>query len=199
MTDQPFFIETIKVVDGVFFNLPYHMDRMSRTMNTFFGTSMFVELWKGDIPETLQEGVTKCRIIYSYLSVKVEYERYHYPLLNSLKLIEGDIDYSFKFADRSALQTLLMKKEDCSEILIVKNGYITDTSFSNVVLENKTGLYTPSTYLLEGTKRRQLLEKGIVKEKNIRVKDIQDYSKLYLINAMIDLEDTVCVDIDSII
>ncbi|WP_108822734.1 aminotransferase class IV [Dysgonomonas sp. Marseille-P4361] len=198
MKNEPFFIETIKVVDGKFLNLAYHMDRMNRTMITFFNTTMFVELWKGDIPEALQSGVTKCRIVYSYSYVKTEYEPYHYPQLNSLKLVEGgDIDYSFKFADRSVLQTLLLKKEDCSEILIIKDGHITDTSFSNVVLEDRTGLYTPSTYLLGGTKRKQLLDKGIVKEKKIRVEDIHDYSKLYLINAMIDLEDTVCVDIDK--
>lgn len=199
MKNEPFFIETIKVVDGKFLNLPYHMDRMNRTMITFFNTTMFVELWKGDIPEALQSGVTKCRISYSYSYVNTEYERYHYPQLKSLKLVEGDIEYPFKYADRSALKDLLSQKENCDDILIVKDRYITDTSFSNVVLEDQTGFYTPSTYLLEGTKRRQLLEKRVVKEKDIRVENIRDYFKLYLINAMIDLEDTVCIDIDKII
>lgn len=198
MKSQPFFIETIKVVDGEFLNLPYHLDRMNRTMKTFFRTTMFIELWKGDVPEALQRGVTKCRITYSYSYVKVEYERYYYPQLKKLKIVNGNIDYPFKFADRSGLQALLLQKEDCDDIIIVKGGYITDISFSNIVLENKTGFYTPCTYLLEGTKRKQLLEKGILKEKEIKIESIHDFSKLYLVNAMIDLEDAICVDIVNV-
>lgn len=193
---EPYFIETIKVVDGKFLNLPYHMERMNNTMIAFFNTTMFVELWKGDIPEELHTGIVKCRIIYSYCSgVKVEYERYHIRKISSLKLIHADnLDYSFKYADRSSLNALIQQKGDCDDILIVKNGYITDTSFSNVLFENASGLYTPSTCLLAGTKRKQLLDKGIIKQAEISVDNIKDYNKLYIINAMIDLDDNVVVD-----
>lgn len=193
--NKPYFIETIKVLDGKFLHLPYHMERMNRTMISFFNTTMFVELWKGDIPHELHTGLVKCRVIYSYCSVRVEYERYDLRRINSLKLVTDDtIDYSFKYADRTEFNALLSQKGDCDEILIVKGGHITDTSFSNIVLENSSGLYTPSTYLLEGTKRKQLLDNGIIREKEIRADNLKDYNKLYLVNAMIDLEDKICVD-----
>lgn len=194
--NEPYFIETIKVVDGKFLNLPYHMERMDATMIAFFNTTMFVELWIGDIPEELRTDVVKCRIIYSLRSVKVEYERYQLRKISSLKLVNADnLDYPFKYADRTCFNFLLGQKGNCDDILIVKDGYITDTSYSNVVFENASGLYTPSTYLLAGTKRKQLLEKGIIKQAEIRVEDIQKYNKLHIINAMIDLHDNVKLDI----
>lgn len=197
--NEPYFIETIKVLDGKFLHLPYHMERMNRTMVSFFNTTMFVELWKGDIPHELQTGLIKCRVVYSYCSVRVEYERYNPRQINSLKLVEDNtIDYSFKYADRTVLNALLSQKGDCDEVLIVKDGRITDTSFSNVVFENSSGFYTPSTYLLEGTKRKQLLDSGIIREREIGIQDLGDYNKLYLINAMIDLEDKIYVDIAHI-
>ena len=198
--NEPYFIETIKVVDGKFLNLPYHMERMNATMIAFFNTTIFVELWIGDIPEELRTGVVKCRIIYSYRNVKVEYERYQIRKISSLKLVSADnLDYSFKYADRSSLNTLLEQKGDCDDILIVKDGYITDTSYSNVVFENASGLYTPSTYLLAGTKRKYLLDKGIINQAEIKVEDIQKYNKLHIINAMIDLQDNVKLDISGLL
>lgn len=198
--NEPYFIETIKVVDGQFLNLSYHMERMNATMIAFFNTTMFVELWIGDIPEELRTGVVKCRIIYSYRSVNVEYERYYIRRINTLKLVYTDsLDYSFKYADRNSLNSLLQQKDDCDDILIVKNGYITDTSYSNVVFEDASGLYTPSTCLLAGTKRKQLLKKGIIKQAEIRAEDIPKYSKLHIINAMIDLHDNVKLNISDLL
>lgn len=196
---EPFFIETIKVVDGKFLNLSYHMDRMNRTMISFFNTTMFVELWIGDIPQELRVGLVKCRIVYSYRSVQVEYERYNFREIKSLKLVtDNTIDYSFKYKDRTAINSLYAIKEGCDDILIIKDGFITDTSFANVVFENESGLYTPSTYLLAGTKRNQLLKEGVIKEAEIQEENIRDYSKLYLINAMIDIEDDISLDISAI-
>ncbi|MBK5720054.1 aminotransferase class IV [Dysgonomonas sp. Marseille-P4677] len=196
---EPYFIETIKVIDGKFLNLPYHMDRMNHTMISFFNTSMFVELWIGDIPPELRIGVVKCRIVYSYCSVRVEYERYNLREIKRLKLVtDNTLDYSFKYKDRERINSLLDQRQDCDDILIVKNGFITDTSFSNVVFQNEYGLYTPSSYLLAGTKRRKLLETGAIKETEIRKDDISNYFKLYLINAMIDIEDHISIDISSI-
>lgn len=197
--NKPYFIETIKVVDGRFLNLTYHMDRMNRTMISFFNTTMFVELWIGDIPEELRTGVVKCRITYSHCSVNVEYERYHMRKVNSLKLTEDNsIDYSFKYADRSSLIRLLEQKGDCDDILIVNDGFITDTSYTNIVLKNSSGLYTPSTCLLAGTKRQLLIDRGFVKEKDIHLADLQRYDQLYLINAMIDIEDNVSIPVNCL-
>jgi len=197
--NKPYFIETIKVVDGQFLNLPYHMDRMNRTMISFFNTSMFIELWTGDIPWELQTGVVKCRITYSHCSVNIEYEKYHMRKIDSLKLIKDNtIDYSFKYADRRPLIHLLDQKGACDDILIVKNGFITDTSYANVVLKNSSGLYTPSTCLLTGVKRQLLIDRNIIRKKEIHYSNLQNYDQLYLINAMIDIEDEVSLPVNRL-
>ncbi|MDL2303678.1 aminotransferase class IV [Dysgonomonas sp. OttesenSCG-928-D17] len=194
------FTEVIKVLDGKFCNPTAHWDRMFRTSKNFFDTPFSMELSDKDIPEEYLTGLVKCRIIYSDQSCKVQYQHYAFRQIKSLRLVEdNNIDYAFKYADREELNALLFRKGDCDDVLIVKNGCITDTSYTNVILENATGLYTPSTYLLAGTKRQQLLDKGIISEREIRVSHLKDYNRLYLINTMIDLEDNISIDISKII
>ena len=80
----------------------------------------------------------------------------------------------------------------------MKQGQITDTSFSNVVFRACDGLYTPSAFLLNGTRRQRLLREGIVREREIRVADLTRYQGVFLINAMIDLSDRVYVPVERI-
>ena len=193
------FTEVIKVLDGTFHNLSLHKERMKRTSETFYQCSINTSLEKIEVPKEFEHGLVKCRISYSNKIETIEYSHYNFRNIKRLRLIKSDtIDYSFKYEDREKLNSLLDQKEDCDDILIIKNGFITDTSFSNVVLENESGLYTPSTYLLAGTKRSKLLNNGVIKEIKIQEEDLKNYSKLYLINAMIDIEDDVSIDISSI-
>jgi len=197
---QPVFTEALKIVDGKFCNLPFHQERIFRTSKTFFAKPTPMNISEDDIPLIYRTGIVKCRIVYSDRTIGVEYQHYKLRTIRKLKLVFDDsIDYAFKYADRHDINNLLSRKHECDDILIVKNGCITDTSFSNVVFRNNSGVYTPASYLLAGTKRRLLLEQGIIQEKEIKVEDITEYSKLYIINAMIDLEDDVSLDISNLI
>ena len=119
--------------------------------------------------------------------------------VHTLKLVDGSgIDYTFKYADRDKLIQLQQSKGTCDEILIYQNGRITDTSYSNVVFYDGNQYITPSTYLLNGTKRRYLLERGIIKEQDIGLGDLPRFRYLFLINAMLDLEDNIQVKIRDI-
>ena len=86
---------------------------------------------------------------------------------------------------------LLKKKGDCSDILIVKNGFITDTSFSNIIFLKCGRWYTPNTPLLKGTKRAKLLDLGLINERSIRPEEMGNYEKVGLINAMLELGEVV--------
>ena len=197
--NQPLFIETIKVKDGVFYNLPLHIARLERTAIHFFGVAPSLELSQSMIPETLRIGIVKCRVTYSSQIISVEFEPYAFRHLSSLTLVEdNDIDYTYKAVDRSSLNSLYSRREDGDDILIVKNGLVTDTSYANVVFENANGLYTPKSYLLGGIKRQYLLQNGIINELVINQDDIRLFSKVYLINAMIDLEDAICVSVSAL-
>jgi 4-amino-4-deoxychorismate lyase len=121
--------------------------------------------------------------------------------INSLALAEHNtIDYTYKYHNRDDINKLQALHSERDDILIIKNTFVTDTSFTNVVFRDHAGkLYTPKSTLLAGTKRNQLLKAGIIHEKEIKMSDIGSYVGLYMINAMIDIEDDVFVRVDAII
>ena len=198
---EPAFIEVLKVKDGVFINPQPHFERIFRTTLHFFSQGLAVKLTDNMVPTELRTGVVKCRILYSKQVISIDFEPYTMRNIRSLAIIECDtIDYSYKYHNRDAINELLSQQGDCDDILIVKNSLVTETSYSNVVFKDLDGvLYTPKTTLLAGTKRRKLLAEGIIKEKEIHVNDIKSYVGVYLINAMIDIEDKVFVDTDAIL
>ena len=79
-------------------------------------------------------------------------------------------------------------RDEADDILIVVDGYITDTSFCNVVLANDEGLFTPDLPLLKGTQRAFLIDEEIIRPRAIHINDLQLYHKVKLINAMIGLD-----------
>lgn len=186
------FTEAIKVKDGKFYDLPAHIARMQQTSLYCLGKSVIFSLSEKDIPSEKREGIFKCRIVYSDHIVSVEFIPYTFRTINKLAVISNnDIEYNHKWADRTDFEKLLGDKGVSDDILIIKNGLVTDTSFSNVVFENENGLFTPSSFLLNGTKRQCLIKNGIIKEIKIEEKDIASYSRIRIINTMIDLDDNI--------
>jgi 4-amino-4-deoxychorismate lyase len=51
---------------------------------------------------------------------------------------------------------------------------------------------------LNGTKRQQLLREGKISEREISVDSLGDYDRIYLINAMLDIEDGISLSVSSI-
>lgn len=189
---EQIFSEAIKLKDGILYNLSYHEMRMRRTIMHFFGISFPLLI---EIPEDKMTGLYKCRVVYSDRVHSVEFIPYSFRTVRSLAVVKDDsIDYAYKYTDRAGLNTLLAKS-GCDDIIIIKNGCVTDASSSNLVFEDNTGLYTSVSYLLRGTKREYLLDKGIIQERIINEEDISKYNSVYLVNAMIDLEDEVKVPI----
>lgn len=187
------FSEVIKVRDGVFYALELHQARMDRTATHHFGRRVPLELTPEMIPPDLRTGLVKCRVVYGERGVaSVEFAAYVFREIKTVGVVHDDtIDYTYKSTDRSRLDTL-RNVSGCDEVIIVKNGFVTDSSFANLVLEDSSGnLYTPSTPLLAGTKREFLLREGIISEREVCEQELQNAAKIHLINAMIDLEDGV--------
>jgi 4-amino-4-deoxychorismate lyase len=151
------YLETIKIEDSHPCNLEYHLKRIEHTI----GHRLPLNL----LPDSgFCNGLVKCRIVYNHSSiVSIEYLPYHIPEIKSLTLLEcNHLDYHFKYQDRMQINQLKSTHSGPGEdILIIKNGFITDTSFCNVVFENSHGFFTPSTPLLKGTKRQYLLDSRV--------------------------------------
>jgi 4-amino-4-deoxychorismate lyase len=151
------------------------------------------------VPKDCENGLFKCRIIYSESLQSVEFLPYTLPKISSLKLVvNNQIDYSLKFADRSEIQKMFGKRGLADDVLIVKNGWITDTSFANILFFDGKRWLTPEKPLLKGTQRENLLRQGLIFQADISPANLPDFSKARLINAMIRFEDEIDVEIGRI-
>lgn len=192
------FSEAIKLKDGILYNLKYHQERVDRTLLRFYGTRIDLAILNEMIPENKKTGLYKCRIVYGCQIECVEFIPYSLRSIKKVCIVSADdIEYSCKYTDRCYLNRLL-ETSGGDDIIIVKNNLVTDSFAANLVFESQSGLYTPNSYLLQGTKRQYLLDKEIIKEKEIYMEDITKYSRVFFINALIDLEDNVFVDIASL-
>jgi 4-amino-4-deoxychorismate lyase len=182
------FIETIQLKDGEFLNLDYHQWRVNQTFRAFFpGKKVFLLkdiLSDRDFP---REGRFRCTFSYAEEPGELKILRYQPKKINKLILKEvKELDYSFKYADRSQLKKLTKALAPDEEIIIIKHGLITDASYANLIFFDGKNWVTPSTPLLPGTKRQKLLDEGKIIEALIRKEDLQKFSKCCLINAMLD-------------
>lgn len=182
------FVETIRIADGQIFRLNLHQQRLERTLAHFapYIKVPRIELLLNDIPH---QGLYKTRICYDTQGhTEVAYHPYNIRTIKSLQLVaDNNIDYSYKFENRSCLANLQNRRGNCDEILIVRNGLITDTSYTNIAFNDGSEWYTPSTPLLAGIMRQYLLECGCLKERDIRPEDLSNFSEAAMFNAMIDL------------
>ncbi|MDD4492679.1 MAG: aminotransferase class IV [Bacteroidales bacterium] len=183
------FIETIKIENGIAHNLDLHLERASKTCFHHFGVRTVLPFDKiiNEIRSSHNEGIYKLRIIYAGKIEHYTIEKYQPKIVKTLKIVDGgNIDYSFKYEDRLPLNKLLDLRGDCDDIIIIKDGFVTDTSFSNLVFSVEEQLFTPSSFLLNGIKRQRLLRDGKIKEKEIKMEDLNKYSNIFLINSMAD-------------
>jgi 4-amino-4-deoxychorismate lyase len=179
-------IESIRLEAGTFLRLPYHQQRMDTSMRQLNGVKNRINLARqleaADFPT---EGLFKCRVLYANRVTSIEFIPYPSKKLENLKLVSGQqVTYAHKFADRAGLEMLFEKRENCDEILIVKNGLITDSSYSNIIFFDGSRWVTPASPLLRGTMRQFLLDTGKIREEELTPADLPRFKKCRLINAM---------------
>lgn len=193
------FIETICILNGEIRNLEFHQERFNRTRFKKFGLKNKLNLENYiQISENQVFGKFKCRIIYNETIEFVEILPYEIRKINSVKLIENnEIEYPYKSEDRSAFD-LLKDAIVEDEIMLVKNGQVTDSSYSNLVFFDGENWVTPSCYLLNGTMRQSLLQSGKIAEDEVNPKDLNRFFSFKFINAMMNLEESPELDISII-
>lgn len=174
-------------------HLSYHNDRVNNSRKALFNADDFWDLSRIiTLPELDPNVIYSCRIKYSSDIDKIEFNPYQPRKIQKLNLVCSDqLDYSFKYADRSSLEKLKQEysKTPDSDILIIRKGLITDTSFSNIVFYDGCKWVTPASPLLQGTKRAYYLDNKMIETCSIAVNDLHKYQYARLINAMLDLED----------
>jgi len=179
-------IETICIRNGKVQNISAHNQRCHQARAAVFGRGRKINLRSYIDNDKAIWPVTKCRITYGHQVADVTYEPYLMKDIASLRLVDiGDYTYGHKYQDRSQLAAFYSQRQTSDDILMVKDGLITDSYYANVALRKHSKWYTPKKPLLEGTMRAKLLAKGKIEVRDIYAKKLHTYERVRLFNAMI--------------
>ncbi len=183
-------IESIRLKDGQFSNLGYHEQRMNHSLLELYGVVIKTEL--SNLLNSLdypKKGLYKLRIQYDHQSKTFEIIPYTYKQVTTLKLIvDNDILYNHKYSNRASINELFERRGNCDDILIIKKGWVTDSSYANIIFKSGDKWYTPQTCLLKGTMRESLIRSGEIREEQIKSNDMMKFKKFKLINSMLGFE-----------
>jgi len=176
-------LETIKIEDGTINNLSYHQTRFNTSRKELFNIREEIDL--ATLIQAPKTGLYRCRIVYDKKVHTVEYIPYVPKEIKKIKIVTSNIEYDYKYANREKLNTLRERERDFDEIIIEKEGYLTDTTIANIAFYDGDKWLTPSQALLPGTMRAKLLDEGFLHLKDIKSEDLKNYSQIALMNSMI--------------
>lgn len=177
------YLETLKADGGLIYNIEFHQSRLDTALNTQNIHNL------QSLLSPPSDALYRCRVVYDKQNIQINYFPYTKRSVKSLKVIFDDnIEYGHKYENRKAIEKLFSQREECDDILIVKNALITDTSIANIAFFDGENWITPKKPLLMGTTRARLLKEKKLLEKDIRVEDLKTYKKVALMNAMIDFD-----------
>jgi len=182
------FLETIKAVDGQLLHVEYHQKRYENVLLSLGCDDIKNLLDYLDPPKV---GIYKCRLIYNQDTIDIEYKEYQKRDISLFKLIfDNDIEYKNKTVLRDDIDNLYNQRDECDEILIIKNLLVSDTSIANIAFwDDKLATWiTPKQPLLKGTTRERLLDEGRIVEAEIGVHELRRFQKVALLNAMVGFD-----------
>ncbi len=190
------YIESIQLKAKKLQALAWHQARVNATIQN----DNVIDLAQSIVlPSALTDAIHKCRVVYDVEKIQsIEFSLYTPLLVQTLAFVEdNEINYASKYQRRIDLERL-KQQADADEVIIVKNGWVTDTSYSNLIFWDGIQWHTPTTYLLNGTMRQRLLQEGKIIETPIRPSDVANFKSLKLINAMLDLENSLEIEVSSL-
>lgn len=176
------FLETILIRDGKARYLPYHTARFNATRRDLFS------LPPSDLALAVAPppGSWRCRLLYDTHIRSVEYLPLVRRTWRRLDLVRADgLTYPYKDADRASLDLLRASRPDADDVIIVRDGLISDTTIANIALYDGSRWLTPKTPLLPGTTRARLIDEGAVILADIPAASLGRYENIALMNALI--------------
>lgn len=192
-------IESICILNGKVRNLNFHQKRMDDSVLILFNRENRINL--SNIISKIKfsaEGKFKLRILYSDEIEQLELIPYKIREIQSFRLVaDNHIEYSNKYEDRSAFEKL-RNSTKADEVIILKNGLITDTSFSNLIFWDGRKWLTPKSPLLKGVMREQLLSSNEICQSDISADDLNSFLGFKLINAMMSFDESPLLNISII-
>lgn len=209
----PLFIETLMLRSGKLLRTELHRERMRHSLETELArrgegeSSVLLAQLSSPAPWSKVEHflshqqldpeatyrLTLGYDLHEICSIRlIPYER---RILRALRpvMLPSNFDYSLKWADRSFFDQVTAQMPRDEEPLFVRSdGTITDTSYTNVLVELDEGLFTPTRPLLRGTQRSYLLKGGLIQEHDaLTLEKIRSARRILLINALLPLGEAI--------
>lgn len=188
--------ETLCIEAGEVKNIVLHQQRYESSLRRFYGKSA-VKIF--DILQLIEktpefstalsrpEGqhLIRCRFAYNRTDYELRFFPYQRKIYQTFQTVICDhIDYSLKYENRELLNELLAQRGNCDEIIIIKQGKVTDCSIGNLIFLRGTQWITSDSPLLNGTQRQYLLATGRIRAETLWAEDIAQFDEIRLINAM---------------
>ena len=176
--------ETIRVENGKAQHLFFHEKRIKQSISS----PLMFDL--ATIIQPKNKGLYRCKVIYDTSGClhNVAFFTYQKRMISSLKVMESDVIYPRKYLNRQALDTLFNAREQADDVLIVRNGRVTDTTIANIAICSNGVWITPKNPLLAGTTRARLLQNGILQARDFGLDELFNASQFALMNAMIGFD-----------
>ena len=192
--------ESLCIQDGRIMNSNWHEKRFQKAYFKYFGeSSQFNLISEINIPKEFKKGNVKLRILYGEKGRKIEFDFYNPIKINTIRLVyTSELKYSLKLRNRENLNKLFDQRGNCDDVIIVRDGQITDSSYANLIFFNGREWVTPKKPLLEGTCRARLLDNGKIKTANVGINELKTFKGLRLINAMRDMDQEI-IPMDRIV
>ena len=194
--------ETLCIDNGHIRNAEWHRRRFETSYGSLYRHCPTYSLLDNThISSEYNTGIFRLRISYNESSTKTEIEPYITKNITRLKVwaVASSFDYSLKYTDRSVINNLFSHRGCCDDVLIIKDGMVTDTSVCNIVFFDGQKWITSSTPLLCGTARARLLADGTIEERPVAESDIHKFEAFRLINALRHFDTVATTTTDNII
>jgi 4-amino-4-deoxychorismate lyase len=187
------FFESIAILNGQARNLNFHQFRIDQTFKKFYPHTeshhleyLLAKEIKTDHP------LLKCKFSYNDKSFKFYTLPYKQKSFQGFQLIRcNNLQYDYKFTDRSNLDKLTNLIPDENQIIIVRNNLLTDSTFSNLIFFDNYRWLTPAKPLLEGTMRSSLLAELRIYEELISTDHLHLFKSFKLINALNSIDEAI--------
>lgn len=182
--------ETIRIENGTMQNLKWHQWRLEHTFHSIYSTKCPFILENIFIPNQYRIGLIKLRLLYDQSEFEGNFSRYEPKKIDTLKVVvDNSLSYDFKFTNRDKILNLYKQKQNLDDILIVKNGLITDTSIANIAFFNGSKWISPENPILKGTTRERLINEKNIQIGTIKPQQLKEFWSFKIFNAMIDFLD----------
>jgi len=181
--------ETIRIENGNISNLAYHQARVFFAFRNYYKSKALFSLKEllQDIPKN---GLYRAKVVYNKSGVlSINFYPYQAKKIKRVMLIENNLfEYRFKYLNREFFDYLHQNFE-ADEFIITQYGYIKEFTIGNIAFfeNSKKKWITPAKPFLLGTTLQALKKNSTfnLSLKNINYKDLQKYSKIAILNAML--------------